>query len=359
LKRICIVQPILTHYTLPVFEELASRAKIDLLYSPSDSTEAFADVRSSPNINAVELAHHRPFGTSFGMWQSGILGHLRQSKPDAVLIFANPRYLSFWWTLLFGKLLAIKVLPHGHGIYRKRRISWPYRLMHVLLIKLSHRYICYTESVRKAYLDQGFDGSKLCVGENSQPNPASLPPSQKPQIQNGLLFVGRLREQTNLEWLFEAAEVARQETGKPLTLQIIGSGTDEARLCEIAKDRPWIVFHGAIYDEQRIAEISKPCFAGCYPGTAGLSVVHMMSLSLPPIIHDEMTLQGPEASYVNHGINGFLFEHSNPIPSLTRCLTMLLHDLDGLKQIQQNAFNSYQSLIDPSLADRLYAAMAD
>jgi len=42
------------------------------------------------------------------------------------------------------------------------------------------------------------------------------------------------------------------------------------------------VWYRARFDDEAIAAISLRCRVGCYPGSAGLSVVHLFALSLPP-----------------------------------------------------------------------------
>src|SRR5680860_1857230 len=76
-----------------------------------------------------------------------------------------------------------------------------------------------------------------------------------------------------------------------------------------------------VHDDSRIAKISRSCRTACYPGDAGLSVVHFFGLSLPPIVHDDITTQqGPEPSYVENDVNGFVYEKSGGESALAKTL---------------------------------------
>jgi hypothetical protein len=110
-----------------------------------------------------------------------------------------------------------------------------------------------------------------------------------------------------------------------------------------------------VYDAEQIRKISLDCFAGCYPGNAGLSVVHMMSLSLPVITHDDLRAHGPEPSFIRDGVSGWLYDHADPEPALYHAVRSLASDPAKVARMRQNAFADYQSLAHPSLAERLWA----
>jgi glycosyltransferase involved in cell wall biosynthesis len=115
----------------------------------------------------------------------------------------------------------------------------------------------------------------------------------------------------------------------------------------------WITFYGAIYDNEKISDISRKCILACYPGDAGLSVLHYMSLSLPVVVHGDLRKHmGPEVSYVENDINGIFFERYNQ-KSLEENLKKILNDKDKLLEMQKNAFERYKLIVDPSLSERL------
>jgi hypothetical protein len=142
-------------------------------------------------------------------------------------------------------------------------------------------------------------------------------------------------------------------------LHVIGDGEEGEALRTKAHDCPWVVFHGGVYDPEQIRKISLECFAGCYPGNAGLSVVHMMSLSLPVITHNDLQAHGPEPSFIRDGVSGLLYDHADPEPSLYQALRSLASDPAKVAEMRQNAFADYQSLAHPSLAERIWAIISE
>jgi glycosyltransferase involved in cell wall biosynthesis len=233
------------------------------------------------------------------------------------------------------------------------------------MLKFVTVYICYAPIVRQAFLDTGFSGEKLAVAHNSLINRVLVTPREKDErvkqqpgknaSANGILFIGRLRRESRIDRLLRVIDRIRREDGFDLTLHIIGEGEESAMLKAQARGSSWAVFHGGIYDAARIREISLDCFAGCYPGNAGLSVVHMMSLSLPVITHDNWRQHGPEPSFIRDGVSGWLFDHTDPDSSLYRAIRALASDPAKVAEMRRHAFADYQALAYPSLAERIWA----
>jgi len=358
MKRLCIIQPLLSNYSRETFLELAQHCQVDLVFSPTPSGTGFGDVPPPPNsqVRYFVVPTFKPFGEQLGMIQWGVGRYIRRERPDAIMIFGNPRYLSFWTTLLWGKLLRIPVQVHGHGLYKKRHIGTFYHSMMTLLLKLATSYICYAPVVRQSFLDHGFSEQKLSVAHNSLINHFPVQPQEKRGDERGILFIGRLRSGNNVPLLVRVIERLRRVDGLPLTLHVIGTGEETQSLQADTSNLPWVVLHGEIYAHEQIREVSLNCFLGCYPGNAGLSVEHLMSLSLPVITHDDLpSHQGPEPSFIRSGVGGLLYDHSTPEESLYLAIKSLATDPLRLARMQKSAFEEYQHLVNPPLSARLWS----
>jgi glycosyltransferase involved in cell wall biosynthesis len=226
------------------------------------------------------------------------------------------------------------------------------------ILRLVTSYVCYAPIVRQSFIDHGFPNHKLTVAHNSLINHYPVRPEEKAGTERGVLFIGRLRDGSNVELLVRVMERIRQSDGIPLTLHVIGTGAGAQQLQKEMTDRPWIVLHGGTYDQKRIRAISLDCFMGCYAGNAGLSVVHMMSLSLPIITHDNLSShQGPEPSFIRNGMSGVLFDHQNPEESLYQAIRSLASGSHELARMQKAAFEDYQSLVNPPLSARFWSIL--
>jgi glycosyltransferase involved in cell wall biosynthesis len=352
--RIAIVDPVWTHYRYPVYSELAQHCRVDWIFSPAQRTAGYGRVTPPPtsSLRYIETPMRNPVGQTIGFWQAGTTRYLIHERPDVVMFSANPRSISFWMALVAGRILGIPVYAHGHGMLRRTRISWLYRQMMNLLLRLAAGYVAYSPLVRDTFAAHGFSVSKVEVAHNSMINPCPLSPSEKTGCERGVLFLGRLRLDSGMEALLGAAQRLR-EGGCDIELHIVGAGEARRRLQQTCAASNWVHWYGEVYDPARIREISQACFAGCHPGAAGLSVVHMMSLSLPVLVQNRLEHHGPEVAMVRDWNNGVRYGAGQPATGIDEALAAMLRDAPRLRQMQNAAYSSYLDLIDPSLATRL------
>jgi glycosyltransferase involved in cell wall biosynthesis len=287
------------------------------------------------------------------MYQCGIVRSLLATRPKRLFITANPRNISYWLALLLCKWLGIKAYSHGHGLFNKPCATMPHKLMYKCMVFLSTRYICYTDTAQESMRKLGANPQKLRVAHNSLHNDFALACHDKPPYATHILFVGRLRQGCGLDLLLAIFPALRQHFPN-INLHVIGDGELASTYKNAAKDNSQIIFHGQLYNDKSIAEIANTCSLGVYPGNAGLSIVHLMSFSLPPVIHDNLYAHGPEASYVKNDQNGFMFRQGDANDLLRVLLSVFSHP-EHLHHVAENAFNTYASLNNPDLADRLAA----
>ncbi|MBR9911302.1 MAG: glycosyltransferase family 4 protein [Gammaproteobacteria bacterium] len=345
--KVLVVQPYLTRYRIPVFKEIGSKFDVQVSAAIGRTYGDFSsDDLTAINFKALKEVR---FISSRIFWQSGLLSTFKKFMPDVVFVSANPRYLSMWVLLLASKFYGVKILLHGQGSYNKSGTSLLSRIQYKLFHLLGDRYICYTETCRNSLKNTAIY-NKCLVAENSIVN--DFPVEKLFAGECGLLFVGRLRHGCNLDLLIEAI-IKLEELGTSLTLYIIGGGD----LLDVYRKKylrlPNVFFLGEVYNAETISKISQKCFAGCYPGDAGLSVLHYMSLSLPPIVHSSMDKHlGPEPSYVVEGENGVYFERES-LDSLVGSIKKLYEDPSCIERMQRKSFSTYRHLTNPSLGQRM------
>lgn len=360
-KNIFCILPLLSSYRVDVFQDMSSHAHVNIIYSASGKNSGFAgvDKKKYNTLSFIEVKCSSFFNGKI-LYQHGLFQYMCKSRPDAIIIFSNPRYLSFWLVIILGKFLGIAVYPHGHGLFKKRLHKFTSKIIYVLMYKFMFLfisgYICYTRSVKDSFGKIGID-KKLRIANNSILNSSPVLPSQKHGFEAGILFIGRLREGVNLEYLISAISNIRDK-GFNITLHIIGGGRNDA-IVQGFKHFEFIHYYGMIYDMQEIADISLKCSIGCYPGNAGLSVVHYMSLSLPVLVHNNLAKhQGPEPSYVIDGHNGFFIDYDNIKESLENKMYEFFSMSEKEKSsIQENAYLTYQSITTPSYAEQILQAI--
>lgn len=351
------IQPLLASYRAELVEKLSRNFSLTILCGNSAANSGFRTI-ASESAKVIE-APMKPLLGGRLLWQHNVRVTLRQEKPELVLACANIRDLTYWWLLFWARRHGVKVFSHGQGLYSKRHIggliAWLYRTA----AKLSHRYVCYTELSRQTMLAAGCPPEKLAVADNAIRFSADAANMQKTGTEQGVLFVGRLRKQCNLEQLVDA--VTRLRTRHPeVVLHVVGSGELEADY-RARFDQVWVIFHGAVYDDARILEISRDCRVGCYPGNAGLSVVHYFALRLPPVVHSDMPAHmGPEPSYVLEGVNGMLFPREKKSSGILAALEKIW-DMPAARYLELSAaaFAKYEHLNSPSMGQKMVSILKD
>lgn len=346
--KLLYVQPVLTGYRLPVIDALRAAFELKIAADPADHRLGHPEV-DVPELDPTSTV--KIFGGKL-LFQHRLFTQIARFRPDAVLIFGNVRYLSLWSTLILCRVLRIRCWVHGQGLYRYPRVSLFRAFIYRCAVALSTGYICYTELSRKTLLRIKCPTKKLYVALNSLSLPFLVQPGEKSFSEEGILFVGRLRAGVELELLLDAVKQLRSE-GLDIVVHVIGDGPARVNLQKIYNG-PGVKWYGAMHDSEAITAVSRRCRVGCYPGAAGLSVVHFFSLSLPPIVDSYMPRHmGPEPSYVEDGINGFTFSSSmqNDLAVVLRQVWSL--DCEQMRRVSESAYRHYLDLNRPSLGHRL------
>ncbi|WP_164073742.1 glycosyltransferase [Stenotrophomonas maltophilia] len=349
MKRLLFIQPIIASYRKQALSHLAKNFELTLAYDTSENGGGFSSIKVE-NSNTVSAPIKR-FLSGRISYQKNIL--FTASPGDSVVIFADPRFLSYWALLIVSRLRRVKVFSHGQGSFAYPQPSMARRLMYRAMTLLSHRYICYNDYVRSGMLEIGCPEKKLRSAENSIQFETVVTPNSRSFNAPGILFIGRLRPGCGLDKLIDSVEELKEE-GISINVEVVGSGTLLDHYIALYGSSPNVKFHGSIYRDSEVAEISMSCRAGCYPGDAGLSVVHFFALSLPAIVHGSTSLHmGPEPSYVKDGYNGFKFSRESDSKDLKDKLRNIWRKTPReMSDIGRHAFSTYLELNSPSLGER-------
>lgn len=365
MKKTTFIYPYLTSYILPVLRGMADSGlvQLDVIYSPPPQGAGYGNhvPFEHPNVSWVQVDEKHPFGNYFGMLQTGILGYLIKTRPDTILLWANPRYLSFWGVLVLGRILGIRIYARGHGLYKKKKISFLQKAIYKTILALSYRYVCYTLGVRDSLLSFVSEENKLIVDYNTLYNDYPVVPSQKNGNEKGVLYIGRVRPGCGIETLIQSiARLNLQEDFK-IELHIIGDGPLKDFLVEQAEKFSWIRYYGKIFEQKEIATISHACRMGCIPGIAGLNIVHMLSLSLPILTYSEALWdKGPEHDYIQNQTNGWLDKKPKDVILLAETLCQLWKKTpQEIQSMQEGAFHTYEQLSTPPYHERLLKIMEE
>lgn len=288
--KLALQQRVLPNYRAPFFDLLASACDGGMslftgLPRPVESIAVAKELRIAKYVVGNNI--HLFSGSSYLCYQQGLIDWLKAWNPDALIVEANPRYLSTSSAVKWMHQHNRPVIGWGlgsppiNGFRKQRRLSF---------IRQFDAMLTYSQRGADEYATLGFPKEKIFVAYNSValPPTSPLPPRPltfDPSASSGqalrpvILFVGRLQARKRLDSLFRAcAEIQN------VRLVIIGDGPERVALESLAKEiYPSAEFIGAKHG----AEL-KPYFEAAdlfvLPGTGGLAVQEAMSYGLPVIV---------------------------------------------------------------------------
>ncbi len=281
--KLALQQRVLPNYRAPFFDLLAGRCDggMSLFTGEPRPNEGITITSELHNTQyAVGKNIHFLGGNLYLCYQRGLIDWLEEWNPDALIVEANPRYLStpsaVKWMHARNKPVIGWGLgsPPGGGIRERGRINF---------LRQFDALIAYSQRGADEYADLGFPLDNLFVAHNSvSPSPTWEMPKRPENFRDDkpcILFVGRLQLRKNVDLLLGAcAEIQN------VRLVIVGDGPEREAFEELAAEiYPSAEFVGAKHGEELKAYfVEADLFV--LPGTGGLAVQEAMSYGLPVIV---------------------------------------------------------------------------
>ena len=284
--KLALQQRVLPTYRAPLFDLLASACEGGL----SLFTGLPRPIEGITTAKQLQIANyklgqniHLFSGAFYLCYQRGLIDWLKRSNPDALIMEANPRYLSTSTAVKWMHRQNKPVIGWGLG---SPPLSGPlagFRQMSRLsFLTQFDALLAYSQRGTDEYAALGFPREKIFIAHNSVSHAPTSPLPTRPSTlgtQPNILFVGRLQARKRIDLLLRAcAEIQN------IRLVIIGDGPERTTLEALAKEiYPSAEFIGAKHG----AEL-KPYFAEAdifvLPGTGGLAIQEAMSYGLPVIV---------------------------------------------------------------------------
>lgn len=330
--KLALQQRVLPSYRIPFFDALAAQCTggMTLFAGQARQDEAIKG-KAHPEIASFTFADNYHFleGPAYLCWQRGLIQWLEVENPDALVVEANPRYLSTPRAIEWMKKRGRPVLgwglgapPLGGGLSALRQRS-RLRLLHSLDGILS-----YSQRGADEYRALGIPAERVFVAYNAAaPRPTQPSPPRPEHFTNNtpvILFVGRLQLRKRLDLLFKACA---SQSSQP-ELWIVGDGPDRERFEFQAKAiYPQTEFFGAKHG-QELVDIFNQADLFVLPGTGGLAIQQAMSHGLPVVVAEG---DGTQDDLVSPD-NGWLIAPNN-LPHLSGAIQTALANPEKLRKM--------------------------
>lgn len=286
--RLGIVQRVLPRYRAPFFDLLATRCTNGLhvfagAARPSESIPLANELSVARWTRAENM--HLLGGALYLCWQRGLPAWLEAANPDALIVEANPRYLSTPAALRWMKQRHRPVLGWGLGAPSPRGplASLRQARRRAFLLHFD-ALIAYSQRGAQEYFALGVPQQRIFIAPNAvSPKPAGPLPKRPPLLEGRpkVLYVGRLQTRKRLDALLRACAALPQAIRPQLIL--VGDGPERGALEQLAASlRTDTIFTGAMFGADLNAAFdSADLFV--LPGTGGLAIQQAMAHGLPVI----------------------------------------------------------------------------
>lgn len=303
-KKVLILYNNLFHYRIPIFNILAQRYDLTVVYSFGKDTKEDLKFKTLklPVFKFKRLVVHKE--NIFALCQ----------KFDVVIAYGEISFLKYS-TLPWHRKRRFKVIFWSIGVstlHEKRFETSKRNKLRDFFYKKADALVFYSDDPIPEYLERGFPKEKLFIA----PNTVQVEEPRDAHIQkDSILFIGTLALRKGLLSLLENYKSALAIDKSIPVLNIVGGGE------EFEKVKKWInlneidkkiILHGPIFDVAQKATFFRKAYACISPKQAGLSVLESMGYGVPFITCKD-SITGGERLNITDGLNGVLFEESNQL----------------------------------------------
>jgi glycosyltransferase involved in cell wall biosynthesis len=285
--KLGLVQRVLPIYRAPFFDALASNCRegLSVLAGQPRKQESIASAQQL-NVALWTKANnlHILSGPAYLCYQRGLVDWLDQWAPGALIVEANPRYISTPVAVKWMRKRDAPVLGWGLGsppppgllsaLRRDQRLKF---------LSQFDALISYSARGAEQYAALGFPAQKVFVAPNATAGKPKYPlPARDPKKgkELTLLYVGRLQARKRLDDLIRACASLQANP----RLVIVGDGPERSDLESLARQiYPRTEFTGAKFGPE-LAGYFTQADVFVLPGTGGLAVQEAMSYGLPVVV---------------------------------------------------------------------------
>jgi glycosyltransferase involved in cell wall biosynthesis len=291
--RVGVQQRLLPSYRVVFFDTLAEACSRGLAVFAGEPGPGEAITTTQKlNLASFYFARNKHFGgvdsAFFFLWQSGLIDWLNEWQPDALILEANPRYISSRQAIRWMHARRRPVLGWGLGAppyTSKSRFTDFLRKYRKDFLLSFDALIAYSQRGAEEYKAEGIAIEKIYIAQNAvAKRPVDFFPDRitQPGRPLTILFVGRLQARKRIDNLLVAC------ANLPVTIRprlwIVGDGPARKELEELAQGiYPATQFFGAVHGPDLLT-LFKESDLFVLPGTGGLAVQEAMAQGLPVIV---------------------------------------------------------------------------
>lgn len=325
MTKVLLLQGSIVHYRVPVYNELAQKVDLTVVYSEGSVPEDVCfKYQYIPTIKKHYKIHKKNI-------------YRLAKNYDVVICMFDFSYLYFRLLDIFPH--KYKLIYWGIGVsagYNERYDENQNIIKKTLgYIKRADAMLFYADYPVQKFAKLGIKKEKLFVANNTV-----KVLKHKEKNKDCLLFIGSLYKQKKINVLLEAYWIAYQKNSNIPNLILIGEGSERENIEQwIAKYglNEKITLTGGIYNEEKLVTYFEKAILCISPDQAGLSVLKSMGYGVPYVTHRD-AITGGEIFNIKNGINGILMESFDELENI---ILEASADIGKFLQMGRNAEQYY------------------
>ncbi|MDM1412154.1 glycosyltransferase family 4 protein [Myroides odoratimimus] len=319
--KVAVVFPYYAHYRSSIVKELAANENIDYYFLGGNNTPAqFANMKvlDMEKFNFIETKN--TWFLKYFSVQPKLLSEIKRGEFDAVIIFADWKYLSTWIVLFYLRLRKKRAIFWSHG-FRAFKITLN-NLIKKKYFRLFDSGLVFDNRAKDILDNLGFQNIEVVYNsldfdkqDEIYNNLKSKVDFAKAKEQPYVVFTGRLTVSKNLELILKAIHHLKVND-VIINLVLIGDGENRNKLQEVARDLDilnQVEFLGSCYDENIIANAISSACVSVIPSAVGLSAIHALTYGCPVITDKNFIRHGPEVQSIVENYSGLYYDFNDYI----------------------------------------------
>jgi L-malate glycosyltransferase len=361
MPRVLIIQAQMKHYRIPLFTrlfEILRRDGIELrvAYSPPHGLHDLVrdDGELSPEFGRKVKGHWLAGRVIYqALWRE-IAG------ADLVITGHENKYLMNSWLFLLSALRCKTVALWGLGPCMEEDQSGLSHWLRERALTATDWYFGYTTGIIPYLTQHGVPADRITAVQNAvdtsglRKNLESISRDEVARAKSDLgifrgpvgVYCGILEPTKHIPFLVEASRLVRQRM-PDFQLLVVGTGPEQAWVEEAAQANPWIHYLGQKFGREKALAL-RMADIFVLPGRVGLAVLDSFTAGLP-LFTTDLTIHGPEASYLIDGRNGRKTAHD--VRAYADAVIEVLSSVSALQQMRQNALDTASQYTIEAMAE--------
>lgn len=317
-KRGLVIYPYIPHYRAGVFRRMDDIEGYDFHFVACPKGVDGIRTITPTTVRKFSAVNNRRVFAAF--WQSGVLGIVRRTRPDFVVVLADYRSITSWVVALWCRITSVPVFFWAHGWTRTP--SGLRDAVKRIYFSLADLLLLYGNNGREFGIESGFPEERMAVifnsiesgggsasgGEDNSMVQAIRKFSSKHWPIIGA--VARLQSAKSPNLIIEAASELRKSRPeyREIGVLLVGEGPELESLTALAGSlQVPLLAPGASYDPAELAAFYKAVDVSIIPDRVGLTGIQSMSFGVPVISNDSVQGQMPEWEAIRPGETGDYF----------------------------------------------------